>query len=144
MKNYQRRVAPLTCERIREDVVPGSYSDTGAFKNFLIKSRIKSGILVGDTAFCPSIARSVIKEMKRTKLHFILRLRKNDTRIKTYNLLDCDAGFESSKGTVHYKKVKVSDDCYLYAFKNDKIANIQRNAAFKKYRNGEISYEKYK
>ena len=117
-----------------EDVVPGSYSDTGAFRNFLITGKITSGIIVGDTAFCPSIVRSVKEEMNLPDLHFILRLRKNDTRIKAYNLLTGDVCFESSRGDVVYKKVKLSDSCYLYSFKNDDIENMQKNLLLKSLR----------
>lgn len=126
-----------------EEVVPGSFSDTAGFRSFLVNNNIKQGILNGDRAFCPSIVRKVKDELNLENLHFFLRLKNNDTRIKKYNLLEVSKVLETKSGNILSTKIKVSDTEFLYAFKNPEIAYKQDAIALEKIKKEKLTYDEY-
>ncbi len=126
-----------------EDVFAGSMSDTAAFKEYLSNNQIEKGIICADAGFCPSTIKNYIQKNGLKKLHYILHIKKNDKRIKEQNLLDVDEVFVAKNGYVLYKKVKVSNSEYIYAFKNSVIEHKQNQFALKKLNQKKITQKEY-
>ena len=118
---------------ISSETYPGNFSDTSVFRDFLIKNKLHSGILVADRGFPVSIILDVQKTYpdEFSGLRYILRLKSNDKRIKEYNLKQIDGMFEYGQDIVGYKKVKTDDGLYLFAYKNYGLA-IKEGSKFVK------------
>ena len=113
-------------------IYPGSFSDISVFAKYLLENKITCGILIGDSAFLPSIVKRIKEQYKDTfgDLQYIGCLRSNDKRIKELNLLEnnFDGAFESAKGNVYFKKIyNAVENTFLYVFKNLDIAYGQEN-----------------
>ena len=126
-----------------EEVVPGSFSDASALKVFLVNNNIKKGIICTDGGFRASTIRKLIAEEGLTELHYIVPMMRNDVRIKKYDLLTVGKVFQARNGLVMHKKVKMSDNQFLYSFKNASIESVQRQHALEKLLEGEITEEEY-
>ena len=103
-----------TCEPVCADIFPGNCIDASAYKNFITRNNITRGILVTDKGFPPSEIKDVLD--KNPELHYLTPLKRNDSKITKYNMLNFDDAFINQGKSITCKKVKVSEKCYLYSY----------------------------
>lgn len=116
-----------TQEPVAVKPYPGNMLDLTAVDDFVTGYGIKSGILVMDKGF---YCKSVTEKMRKTDgLTYIIPLKQSSKLITENEMLDSVVspltGYRDS--VVFYKKKKVSDDCYLYAFRDPKSAAEQES-----------------
>ena len=116
---------PLTKEPIAVKPYPGNMLDLTAVNDFVNEFSIKRGLLIMDKGFSSNENISTMKEIDG--LSYILPLKQSSKKIKDNGLLEAYSsvldGYKDS--TVLYKKVKVSDDSYIYAFRDPRCAYEQ-------------------
>ena len=106
------------------EIFPGRFSDTSAYRKFLINNAIRRGIIIGDSAFVPSVVRTLKRGSKKyAELEYIGVLRDNDKRIRALNLMNYTGVFDSPKGKVYFSKVwDEENQVWCYGFKNVDIS----------------------
>ena len=117
-------------EPICSKVNPGNINDASALESFIDDNKINVGTIVVDKGFLVSKVRK-IKE-KYPNIGIVIPIRNNDKRIEKYNLLSFDNILYGIEDNVIYKKTKVSDNCYLYSYRDEEIAKTQSESYIKK------------
>ena len=127
-------------EPICATVFAGNIIDASAYKTFITENKIENGIIIADKGFPPSKIYD-----NRPNLHYITPIKRNDKRIHEYNLTDFEGELSGLSDIVYYKKIKISDNLFLYSFLNQKDANNEA-IAYGQKTNKEKSFdpEKYK
>lgn len=105
---------PLCCE-----VLPGKVTDAGAYRDFIVHNEINKGIIITDKGFPPSQIQDLISD--NNELHYISPLKRNDSKIKKYEMVSFTGVLEGVAKTVLYKKQKISENKYLYAFRDENL-----------------------
>ncbi len=113
-------------EPVCAQVFAGNKIDTTAFPEFLKKNHVERGILIGDKAFSKKKILEILKEYP--DIGYLFPLKNNDKRISQYNMIKFDGIIKGIRDIVYYKKVKISDNNYLYSFRNQDKSNEQANA----------------
>ncbi len=103
-------------EPICAHVFPGCEIDASSYQSFIVNNKIEKGIIVADKGFPPSKIKDILKEHKT--LHYITPIKLNDSRIVRYDLLSFEGVLQGIPRNVRYKKFKVSDNEFLYAFQD--------------------------
>ena len=98
------------------EVFPGNCIDAKAYPKFIKDNDIRKGILINDKGFPPDAIRKELKE--RPDLHYLTPIKRDDKRIKEYNLLQMDQVVRGLDKRVLAKKCKTKEGTYLYAFKD--------------------------
>ena len=104
---------------------PGNMLDQTALEDFSESYNIQNGVMVLDKGF---FSKENLKFLKsKDSLTYILPL-KNNLKLVTENGMTDDIvtplnGYADA--TIFFKKKKVDDNCYLYAFRDPKIASEQ-------------------
>lgn len=104
---------------------PGNMLDLSAVTDFVRTFRIKSGLLVMDKGFYSKANIASLQQIEG--LSYIIPLKQRSSLIrKTAINLDIITPLDGyTDAIVFYKKVKVSDKCFLYAFRDPKTAGEQ-------------------
>lgn len=113
-------------EPICAQVFPGNCIDAVSYRSFVKDNKITKGIIIADKGFPPNMIRKELEENK--DLHYLTPLKRNDKRIKTLNLQSFEGVLKGIPGNVQYKKVKVSDNLYLYAFRDFNKATAEERS----------------
>lgn len=105
---------------------PGNMLDLSAVQDFIADFPVSSGLLVMDKGFSSEANISKLKEIKG--LSYIMPLKQSARKVKDHGLLEPFAsvldGYQEA--TILYKKVKVNDSCFLYAFRDPRCAYEQQ------------------
>ena len=104
---------------------PGNMLDLTAVDDFVRGYSIKSGLLVMDKGF---YSKANIDRLRAIEgLSYIIPLKHTAKIIRDNNMLEAIVSPLSgySDATVFYKKEKVSDKCYLYAYRDPRLAGEQ-------------------
>lgn len=105
---------------------PGNMLDMTAVQDFIAEFPVSSGLLVMDKGFSSEANISRLKEING--LSFIVPLKQSARKVKDNGLLEPFAsvldGYQEA--TILYKKVKVNDSCFLYAFRDPRCAYEQQ------------------
>lgn len=114
-----------TQEPVAVKPYPGNMLDLTAVDDFVTGYGIKSGILVMDKGF---YCKSVTDRMKQIEgLTYIIPLKQSSKLIAENGMLDSIvsplSGYKDS--VVFFKKKKISENCFLYAFRDPKTAAEQ-------------------
>ena len=104
---------------------PGNMLDLTAVDDFVSGYSIKDALLVMDKGF---YSKPIIEKLKSIEgLSYIVPLKNNSKLVSDNKMLDVIVspltGY--SEATVFFKKQKVSDSCYLYSFRNPRMAADQ-------------------
>ena len=106
---------------------PGNMLDLIAVQDFIADFPVSSGLLVMDKGFSSEANISKLKEIDG--LSFIIPLKQSARKVRDNGLLEPFAsvldGYQEA--TILYKKVKVNDSCFLYAFRDPRCAYEQRS-----------------
>ena len=136
-------------EPVCSKVFPGNCIDAGAYPDFIKSNNISKGIIVNDKGFPPDVIADELK--KRPELHYFTPIKRDDKRIKEYNLTRPDEVVMGIDKPVVAKKAQLPDGKYLYAFRDLKasaregysfVSNAQRKGKFnsKKYNEKEETF----
>ena len=122
---------------------PGNMLDLTAVNDFVSGYSIKKGVLVMDKGF---YSKAVVERLRSIEgLTYIIPLKKSSKQIDEYHMLEAIVtpliGYDET--TILYKMQKANDKCYLYAFRDPKLAAEQEAGyiAFSQ-KNGTFSEEK--
>jgi len=133
----------VTQEPVAVKPYPGNMLDLTAVDDFVTGYSINDALLVMDKGF---YSKAVVEKLKSIDgLTYIIPLKHSSKLISENHMLDAVVtpltGY--SDATVFCKKCKVSDSCYLYAFRDPKIAADQETGylAFSK-KKGTFAEEK--
>jgi len=113
-------------EPICARVFPGNSIDAVSYRSFIRDNGITKGILVNDKGFPPNNIRAELEANK--DLHYLAPVKRNDRRIAERNLLDFDGVFNAGDRTIQYRKEKISDQMYLYAFRDPIRASLEEGS----------------
>ena len=101
---------------------PGNMLDLSVVQDFIADFPISSGLLVMDKGFSSEANISKLKEMNG--LSYIIPLKQSARKVKENGLLEPFAsvldGYQDA--TILYKKVKVNESSFLYAFRDPRCA----------------------
>lgn len=116
-----------TQEPVAVKPYPGNMLDLTAVDDFINDFTIQKALLVMDKGF---YSKSFIEKLRNTDgISYIIPLKQSSKLIDENNMFDAIVspldGY--SDATVFYKKKKVNDSCYLYAFRNPKNCSRARN-----------------
>ena len=113
-------------EPICAEVFPGNSTDAASYRSFIIDNDIRNGILVADKGFPPS---SIAEELSnRPELHFLTPIKRNDTRITSYDMLSFEGILTGVDDHVVYKKASIKGGRFLYAYKSSKKARTEESS----------------
>lgn len=110
-------------EPISAHVVSGNIIDAKAYKGALEESGIKQGIIVCDKGFPPSEIKNILAE--NTNLKYLTPIQSNRKLIITHNMLRFNDVIKGINDDIWCKKAKISDNTYLYSFRDPEIAYTQ-------------------
>lgn len=129
-------------EPVCAQVFPGNVIDASAFSSFINTNNISKGIIVADKGFPPSQIQKELAE--RPQLHYLAPLRRNDTRIAKYNMLDMQGVVSGIEEQVLCKKVTTPDGLFLYGFRSLSKANAEEYAYIaRSRRKGDFDKKQY-
>lgn len=114
-----------TKEPVAVNPYPGNMLDLTSFQDFVDTFKIRHGLLVLDKGF---YSKNNIEKLRETEgLNYIIPMKQSAALIKktgvNIDIITPLSGYKEA--TVFYKKVKVNDKCYLYAFRDPKTASEQ-------------------
>lgn len=129
-----------TMEPICAQVFPGNSIDAASYRQFIRTNKITHGIIVADKGFPP---REIAEELKENKdLHFLTPIKRNDTRIRKYEMTKFENVLDGLEKTVLYKKVAIENGRFLYAYQDvEKNGYLKRNYIERKKREGNFDTE---
>ena len=113
-------------EPICSTIYPGNCTDATVYENFIETNGVSKGILVADKGFPPAKIRALLK--KYPDLKYITPIKRNDARIEKYGALTFTNTLQNTDKHIYFSKVKVSDDLYLYTFKDIKKEYLESTA----------------
>lgn len=127
-------------EPICAQVFPGNSIDAASYRQFIRTNKITRGIIVADKGFPP---KEIAEELKANKnLHFLTPIKRNDVRIKKYEMTQFADALEGFEKTILYKKATIDNGRFLYAFQDvEKNGYLKRNYIEKKKQEGEFNAE---
>lgn len=135
---------PISKEPVAVKPYPGNMLDLTSIDDFVSEFRVSKGIIVMDKGFYGPQAIQTIKENK--ELAYIIPLKQSSRKIID-NEMSMDVSsllIENKDSNILWKKKKIAEDCYLYAFKNPKDAYEQEVGYLSRTRKkGTYSEEKY-
>lgn len=130
--------SPELMEPLAARPYPGNMLDSTAVEDFLIDTRIEKGLMIFDKGFHNDAVFEAID--KKPEMSYLIPLKRNSTLISRYGM---DNPTEHLRGykdaVVLYKKVKMANGKWLYAFRDPHLAYEQECA----YVNSAEKKEKY-
>ena len=135
--------SPQTGEPIAAKPYPGNMLDLTSIEDFITEYKVHSGLIVMDKGF---YSKNSITKIRDMGLSYIVPLKQSSKKISE-NSMDTDITSileDYLDAHILYKKKKVSEDCYLYAFRDPKGAYDQEIGFLTRTRKkGTYSEEKY-
>lgn len=135
---------PQSKEPVAVKPYPGNMLDLTGIEDFIEEYEVKSGIVVMDKGFYGPEAIKTIKG--KGNLAYVIPLKQSSKKI-TDNEMDKDISsllVEYKDSHIFWKKKKISNDCFLYSFRNPKDAYDQEIGYITRTRKkGTYSEEKY-
>ena len=101
-------------EPVCMEVFPGNRVDSSSYNDFVKNNNLTKGIILDDKGFPPSSISNWLSSQK--DLHFITPVRRNMKTAKELSMLDFRASFRASGDDIFYKKERLADGKFLYAF----------------------------
>lgn len=130
--------SPELMEPMAARPYPGNMLDSTAVEDFLIDTKIEKGLMIFDKGFHNDAVFAAID--KKDGMSYLIPLKRNSTIIARYGM---DAPAEHLQGykdaVVLYKKAKMDNGKWLYAFRDPHLAFEQECA----YVNSSAKKEKY-
>ena len=105
---------------------PGNMLDLTAVLDFVSDFSITSGLLVMDKGFSSASVLSKLRQVDGVS--YIVPLKQSSRKVKENGLLEPFATVLNgySEATILYKKVRMEDGCFLYAFRDPRCAYEQQ------------------
>ena len=129
-------------EPVCAEVFPGNSIDAASYSSFIRDNDIKRGIIVADKGFPPSKIKEELEQ--RPDLHYLTPIKRNDKRIAANNMLEYEGALSNTDKHVLYKKSKIKEGCYLYAFRDTSLASAEEHSYIDKLKTGkEFDKENY-
>lgn len=129
-------------EVICGEVFPGNFVDMNAYAPFIEHNHITKGIIVDDKGFPPDKIKEIIK--KNPDLHYLTPIKRNDKRIKQYNMTDYEGVLSGFDRTIFYKKKQIAPKQFLYSFMDPRRALGEQNLfASRAVKNGLFDAKKF-
>lgn len=113
-------------EPICAEVYPGNHTDAVCCESFIRSHGIETGLIIADKGFPVNKIKNVCKD--RPNLHFLIPLKRNDTRIRDNKMLAFEGVLEGVGKHIVYKKTKIKGGGFLYAFKDAALAASEEKA----------------
>ena len=113
-------------EPICAEVYPGNHTDAVCCESFIRNHDIKRGLIIADKGFPVSKIRNICKDSP--DLHFLIPLKRNDTRIRDNKMLAFEGILEGVGEHIVYKKAKIKGGGFLYSFKDAALAASEEKA----------------
>lgn len=130
-------------EPICAQVFPGNHIDASSYKSFIKDNHITRGIIVADKGFPPTKIEEELD--KHPDLHFLTPLKRNDTRIRSNDMLSYEGVLKGVGTHVLYKKCEIKGGRFLYAFLDSKRAALEESAYLRKAeKKKDFSSDEYK
>ena len=117
-------------EPLCAQVFPGNSIDASSYASFIRDNGIKKGILIDDKGFPPSKIRKELES--NPELHYLTPIKRNDKRIATFSMLNYEGVLDGVEGNISYKKCKIKEGMYLYAYRDSKKASGEERAYIEK------------
>ena len=116
-----------TQEPICAEVFPGNCIDAAAFKEFIQHNNLTKGLILADKGFP---LRAIEDELKnRPMLHYLLPLKRNDSRIKKYGMLKFNkAIIYGGRTKILCRKVKMEHGSFLYSYQDLTRESLEKNS----------------
>ena len=129
-------------EPICAEAFPGNSIDASSYKAFIHDNNIDKGIIVADKGFPPSKIDS--ERAKHPDLHFLTPIKRNDSRIKSNNLLSDMKLLKGADGGILYNCKQIKGGRSLYAFKDTRKGAAEcRDYLYRASKNNNFEYDKY-
>lgn len=124
-------------EPICAQVFPGNSIDAVSYREFVRTNNITKGIIIADKGFPPN---KIAEELKANKdLHFITPIKKNDKRIKQYDMLHPTTVIPGFDKTIICKKQELPDGHFLYSFFDGKRHAAECNRRLDQIKREEVA-----
>lgn len=111
-------------EPICAQVFPGRCTDASAYRAFIRDHELSRGIILADKGFPRVRIRAELHDWP--DLHFMSPIKRNSRRITELNLTAYDDVLEGDYGPVMYAKRQDAQGFFLYGFKDEKRAAMER------------------
>lgn len=139
--------SPELMEPMAARPYPGNMLDSTAVEDFLIDTKIEKGLMIFDKGFHNDAVFEAVD--KKPGMSYLIPLKRNSTIISRYGMDNPTEHLEGYKdAVVLYKKVKMSNGKWLYAFRDPHLAFEQECAyvysAAKKEKYNAQRYEELK
>ena len=119
-------------EPICAQVFPGNSIDATSYKSFVRDNKLWKGIIVADKGFPPNEIRDILA--KEPLLHYITPVKRNDSRIKTHEMLKFEGVLNGISKAIQYRKANVAPGVWLYAFRDPHLAAAEEKTYLEKAR----------
>lgn len=127
-------------EPICHKVYPGNMLDMTSFNDFIDEFELKDCTIMGDKGF---ISRENIEGMgKKENVHFLLPLKRSDSRIGALNLLSFQGTFLDGDDVIEYSKTE-KEGMFYYCYRNSADVSAERKGYLSKMQT-ESKYDKEK
>lgn len=110
-------------EPVCAQVFPGNHPDVSTCKEFITTNHINKGILVADKGFNLKEIRKL--HSSHPELHYLIAIKRNDSRLTTFNLLEMEEFLVGEIKPVFCSKVQVDEKTWLYAFRDSVRASLE-------------------
>lgn len=139
--------SPELMEPMAARPYPGNMLDSTAVEDFLIDTKIERGLMIFDKGFHNDAVFEAID--KKPEMSYLIPLKRNSTLITRYGMDNPTEHLQGYKdAVVLYKKVKMTNGKWLYAFRDPHLAFEQEcayvNSASKKEKYDSKRYEELK
>ena len=122
---------PLSREPVAAKPYPGNMLDSTAVKDFVNEYGVRRGLMVFDKGFWNDDLFKSIDENK--DLAYLIPLKQNSTLIGNYGMDNPTEKLDGYKdATILYKRARMANGKYLYAFRDPKLAAEQEIAYVQK------------
>src|SRR5574344_7349 len=130
-----------TLEPLCSQVFPGNCIDSTAYGEFIRTNRINKGIILSDKGFPPSKIEYELNEHKN--LHFLTPIKRFDSRIKNYQMLNFDSVVKGTEKRILCKKSEIKGGRFLYSFKDSNDASHEEIAFIERAKKNTLDKEQY-
>lgn len=139
--------SPELMEPLAARPYPGNMLDSTAVEDFLIDTKIEKGLMIFDKGFHNDAVFETIE--KKPGMSYLIPLKRNSTIITRYGMDNPTEHLQAYKdAVVLYKKAKMSNGKWLYAFRDPRLAFEQEcayvNSAARKDKYSPERYEELK
>ena len=112
-----------TLEPVCADIFSGNSIDASSYHDFVNRNGIIKGIIVADKGFPPDTIRDLFTA--HPDLHYLTPLKRNDQRIRQYEMYNFNEVFIHNGKAIACKKCQISEEIFLYSFVDAKKAGYE-------------------